>query len=77
MRSFGRALQMVGLAVLPLGSFLQLTNAITLGQMLTMLVAGACIFGIGVILQRVYSLTRRRAVGRGAAACNAAKKLRF
>jgi len=52
MRSFGRALQMVGLAVLPLGSFLQLTNAITLGQMLTMLVAGACIFGIGVILQR-------------------------
>ncbi len=51
MRSFGRALQIIGLAVLPLGSILQLASAITLGQMLTMLVAGACVFGIGTILQ--------------------------
>jgi hypothetical protein len=51
MRSFGRALQVLGLAVPPLGMVLQLSDAITLGQMLTMLVAAACMFGIGRIVE--------------------------
>ena len=51
MRSFGRALQVSGLAVPPLGIVLQLADAITLGQMLTMLVAAACMFGIGRIVE--------------------------
>jgi hypothetical protein len=51
MRSLGRALQLFGLAVPPLAILLQLFGSITLGQMLTMLVAAVCLFGIGRILE--------------------------
>jgi hypothetical protein len=51
MRSLGRTLQVLGLAVPPLGIILQLTDRITLGQMLTMLVAAVCSFGIGRIVE--------------------------
>lgn len=51
MRSLGRALQIVGLAVPPLGMMLQLSEVITLGQMLTMLLAAVCSFGIGRIVE--------------------------
>ncbi|MGD9723689.1 MAG: hypothetical protein AB7O59_04950 [Pirellulales bacterium] len=50
MRSLGRGLQLLALALLPLGSVMQLSAMITLGQMLTMLVAGVCLFGIGWLL---------------------------
>lgn len=50
MRSIGRSLQLSGLVILPLASFLQLDNAISVGQMMTMLGAGVCVFGIGWIL---------------------------
>ena len=51
MHNIGRLLQFIGLAVPPLSIFLQLTEAISLGQMLTMLVASVCSFGIGRILE--------------------------
>lgn len=51
MRTIGRFLQLVGLAVPPLSIVMQLGEAITLKQMLTMLVAAACCFGIGRILE--------------------------
>jgi len=50
-RNLGRLLQVIGLAVPPLSIILQLTEAISLGQMLTMLVASVCSFGIGRILE--------------------------
>ena len=50
-RSIGRLLQFAGLSVPPVSIFLQLTEAISLGQMLTMLVASVCSFGIGRILE--------------------------
>jgi hypothetical protein len=50
-RTFGRSLQLVALGLLPIGMFLQLTEAISLGQMLTMMVAGVCSFFIGRILE--------------------------
>lgn len=46
-----RSLQFLSLAVPPLSIFLQLTNAISLGQMLMMLVASVCCFGIGRIME--------------------------
>lgn len=58
MRSFGKLLQFAGLAALPLAMILQLMpgdtkdgTAITVGQMLMMLIAGACLFWIGRILE--------------------------
>ena len=42
---------MIGLAVPPLGIVLQLSDAISLGQMLTMLVAAVSMFGIGRIVE--------------------------
>jgi hypothetical protein len=51
MRPIGRSLQQLGLIVPPLSIVLQLINAITLGQMLTMLVASVCLFGIGRIVE--------------------------
>jgi hypothetical protein len=51
MRPFGRALQVLGLAALPLAIILQLGENVTLGQMLTMAVAGACLFWIGRIIE--------------------------
>jgi hypothetical protein len=50
-RVFGRLLQLAGLAVPPVSIFLQLVEAITLGQMLTMLVAAVCSFFIGRIVE--------------------------
>src|SRR6476646_4428979 len=51
MRSLGRTMQWLGLAFPPLAMFLQLSEAITLGQMLTILVASVCLFGIGRIVE--------------------------
>jgi hypothetical protein len=51
MRSLGRTLQQLGLIVPPVSIVLQLTQAITLGQMLTLLVAAVCMFGIGRIVE--------------------------
>ena len=51
MHAFGRLLQIVGLAAPPLSIFLQLVEAITLGQMLTMLVAAVSCFFIGWIVE--------------------------
>ena len=50
-RTIGRPLQIVGLGVPPVSIFMQLTEAISLGQMLTLLVASVCCFGIGRILE--------------------------
>jgi hypothetical protein len=50
-RAFGRSLQLLVLGLLPLSIFLELTHAITQGQMLMMLVAAACAFAIGRILE--------------------------
>jgi hypothetical protein len=47
----GRLLQILGLAVPPLAMILQLTDAISLGQMLIMLVAAVCLFGLGRIIE--------------------------
>ena len=51
MRLFGRNLQRVGLVALPTGIVLQLFNAISLGQMLLVMVAGAAAFWIGRIVE--------------------------
>ncbi len=50
MHSLGRLLQWLGLAIPPLSIMLQLAEAISLGQMLTMLVAAVCLFWIGRIV---------------------------
>jgi len=50
-RSIGRVLQIVGLAVPPLAMVMQLSNAITLGKMLVALVAAVCLFLIGRIVE--------------------------
>ena len=44
-------MQLLGLAVPPLAIVLQLAESITLGQMLTMLVAAVCVFAIGRIVE--------------------------
>jgi F0F1-type ATP synthase membrane subunit a len=51
MASFGRLLQIVGLILPPLSILLQLQGAITLGQMLLMLVAAVSGFWVGRILE--------------------------
>lgn len=51
MHSLGRSLQMLGLGLPPLAIMLQLTETVSLGQMLIMLVAAVCFFGIGRILE--------------------------
>ncbi len=51
MRSFGRSLQLLGLTVPPLSIMLQLAGSISQGQMLTMLLASVCLFGIGRIAE--------------------------
>ena len=50
-QKIGRLLQFIGLTVPPLSIFLQLTEAVSLGQMLTMLVASVCCFGIRRIVE--------------------------
>jgi hypothetical protein len=52
MRTLGRVLQSVGLTILPLAIFAQLSDRITPGQMLRFLVVAVCVFGIGYVLQR-------------------------
>ncbi len=51
MASLGRLLQIVGLVAPPLSIILQLQGAITLGQMLIMLVAAVSAFWIGRIIE--------------------------
>jgi hypothetical protein len=51
MRSLGRGFQWLGLGIPPLAMVLQLSNVVTLGQMLTLLVTSVCLFGIGRILE--------------------------
>jgi len=51
MALFGRLLQIAGLVLLPLAIILQLQSAITSGQELTFLVAGASAFWIGRIVE--------------------------
>jgi hypothetical protein len=50
-RNVGRLLQMIGLGVPPVSIFLQLTEAISLRQMLMMLVVSVCCFAIGRIVE--------------------------
>ena len=50
MYSIGRFLQLVGLVALPLASLLQIEQSISVGQMLRIMAAGICCFGIGWIL---------------------------
>ena len=51
MALLGRILQIVGLVVPPLSIILQLQDAITLGQMLTALVAAISAFWLGRIVE--------------------------
>jgi hypothetical protein len=51
MRSLGRGLQILGLTFPPLSIVLQLSGALELKQMLTILVASVCLFGIGRIAE--------------------------
>lgn len=51
MRSIGRLLQVVGLALPPLAMVLQLSSALSLGKMLVALVAAVCLFLIGRIVE--------------------------
>ena len=51
MRALGRCGQFVGLVMPALAIVLELNHAISLGQMLVMLVAAICCFGIGRILE--------------------------
>lgn len=47
-----RMLQFVGLAIPPLAIIAQLSDAITLSEMLRFAVVAACIFGVGYLLQQ-------------------------
>ena len=51
MYAMARLLQFAALVILPLSIFAQLSNSITLGQMLQFLVVGICLFTIGYLLQ--------------------------
>ena len=51
MKAIGKILQLAGLTVPPLSIIAQLTEAISLGQMLTFLVASVSLFGIGRIIE--------------------------
>jgi hypothetical protein len=51
MRKLGRALQISGLTLPPLSIVMQLAEAISLGQMLTLLAASVCLFLIGRIVE--------------------------
>ena len=51
MKSLGRAGQMLGLTLPCLAVLLELMHAISLGQMLVMLVAAVCCFWIGRIIE--------------------------
>jgi hypothetical protein len=51
MAGLGRLMQIVGLVLPPLSIVLQLQGAISLGQMLTMLVASVSAFWLGRIIE--------------------------
>ncbi len=51
MRAVGRAGQWLGLVLPGIAILLELNRRISLGQMLVMLVAAVCCFGIGRILE--------------------------
>ena len=51
MRSIGRAMQLLGLAIGPLAIFLQLAQRISVGQLLLMGLAALCLFYIGRIVE--------------------------
>ncbi len=51
MHELGRGLQVLGLVLPPLAMVMQLTEAVSLGQMLTMLVVAVCCFIIGRIVE--------------------------
>ena len=51
MRALGRVGQFLGLALPGVAILLELNHAITLGQMLMLLVAAVCCFWIGRILE--------------------------
>ena len=51
MRGIAKSMQLVGLTAPPLAIVLQLSESISLGQMLTVLVASVCLFWIGRIME--------------------------
>lgn len=51
MKTIGRFAQVLGLALPAIAVVLELGHVIRLGQMLVMLVAAVCCFGIGRILE--------------------------
>ena len=51
MRALGKLLQIAGLTIPPLSIIAQLNESISQGQMLTFLVASACAFWIGRIVE--------------------------
>jgi hypothetical protein len=55
MRSFGRFLQLAGLVILPLAMLLEISGSLGrsggVSQMLLMLVAGACTFFLGRMIE--------------------------
>jgi len=51
MRALGRLLQLAGLSIPPLAIVAQLAQSISVGQMLTFLVASVAAFWIGHILE--------------------------
>lgn len=51
MKSLGRGLQGVALALLPLAMMLQIAERVTVGQMLTLWIAGISLFSIGRIVE--------------------------
>ena len=51
MRGIGKFMQLVGLTAPPLAIVMQLAETISLGQMLTILVASVCVFWIGRIVE--------------------------
>lgn len=52
MSAIARLLQLAGLVIPPMAMIAQLNNSISLGQMLTFLVAAICCFSIGYLLQQ-------------------------
>jgi hypothetical protein len=51
MRKLGRAMQVLGLTFPPLAMVMQLSEAISLGQMLAALAASVCLFLMGRIVE--------------------------
>jgi hypothetical protein len=54
MYRFARLLQIAGLTIPPLSIIAQLSNTISLGQMLGFLVVSVCMFSLGYLLQAYF-----------------------